>query len=69
MDGGQAQIIERGVLTAWDESWDVAVCQAEVIGRLGCRAAGGIGHCGCGGVRTGDLAVSGVRAAGPVACG
>ncbi|TMR17461.1 DDE-type integrase/transposase/recombinase [Nonomuraea turkmeniaca] len=34
MDGGQAQIIERGVLTAPDEAWDVAVRQAEVIGRL-----------------------------------
>ncbi|MEU7835695.1 Mu transposase C-terminal domain-containing protein [Nonomuraea sp. NPDC049129] len=34
MDGGQAQIIERGVLTAPDEAWDVAVRQAEVIGPL-----------------------------------
>ncbi|WP_327104898.1 hypothetical protein [Nonomuraea glycinis] len=34
MDGGRAQIIERGVLTAPDEAWDVAVRQAEVIGRL-----------------------------------
>jgi transposase InsO family protein len=34
MDGGRAQIVERGVLTAPDEAWDVAVCQAEVIGRL-----------------------------------
>jgi putative transposase len=45
MDGGQAQIIERGVLTAPDEAWDVAVRQAEVIGpladqpRLGLAAA------------------------------
>ncbi|TMR90658.1 Mu transposase C-terminal domain-containing protein [Nonomuraea basaltis] len=45
MDGGQAQIIERGVLTAPDEAWDVAVRQAEVIGpladqpRLGSAAA------------------------------
>ncbi|MGP3961775.1 transposase [Nonomuraea sp. 3N208] len=34
MDGGQAQIIEQGVLTAPDEAWDVAVRQAEVIGQL-----------------------------------
>ncbi|MGV9383447.1 hypothetical protein ACWDRB_47070 [Nonomuraea sp. NPDC003707] len=34
MDGGRAQIVERGVLTAPDEAWDVAVRQAEVIGRL-----------------------------------
>ncbi|WP_246090504.1 DNA-binding domain-containing protein [Nonomuraea deserti] len=34
MDGGRAQIIERGVLTAPHEAWDVAVRQAEVIGRL-----------------------------------
>ncbi|MEU6713781.1 hypothetical protein ABZ897_20090 [Nonomuraea sp. NPDC046802] len=34
MDDGRAQIIERGVLTAPDEAWDVAVRQAGVIGRL-----------------------------------
>lgn len=33
MDDGRAQIIERGVLTASDETWDVAVRRAEVIGR------------------------------------
>ncbi|MEV1168558.1 hypothetical protein [Nonomuraea sp. NPDC049784] len=33
MDGGRAQIIERGVLTAPDET-----CQAEVIGRLAVQA-------------------------------
>ncbi|RVX41830.1 hypothetical protein EDD27_4407 [Nonomuraea polychroma] len=43
MDGGRAQIIERGVLTVPDEAWDVAVRQAEVIGQAGRRAAGGIG--------------------------
>jgi putative transposase len=34
MDGGRAQIIERDVPAAPDEAWDVAVRQAEVIGRL-----------------------------------
>ncbi|MFI7705494.1 hypothetical protein [Nonomuraea sp. NPDC049480] len=34
MDGGRGQIIERDVLTAPDEAWDVAVRQAKVIGRL-----------------------------------
>ncbi|GAA4976436.1 putative transposase [Nonomuraea thailandensis] len=34
MDDGRAQIIERGVLTAPDETWDMAVRRTEVIGRL-----------------------------------
>ncbi|GAA2795192.1 hypothetical protein [Nonomuraea dietziae] len=34
MDSGRAQIIERGVLTAPDETWDTAVRRAEVIGRI-----------------------------------
>lgn len=33
MDGG-SEVVERGVLTASDEAWSVAVRQAEVIGRL-----------------------------------
>jgi putative transposase len=34
MDGEQAQVVERGVLTASDEAWAAAVGRAEVIGRL-----------------------------------
>ena len=34
MDGGSAEVVERGVLTASEEVWSVAVRRAEVIGRL-----------------------------------
>lgn len=34
MDGGSAEVVERGVLTSSEEVWAVAVRQAEVIGRL-----------------------------------
>src|SRR5216683_2639839 len=34
MDGGPTEVAERGVLTASDEAWSVAVRRAEVIGKL-----------------------------------
>src|SRR5438445_5779254 len=34
MAGGSAEVIERGVLTASEETWSVAVRRAEVIGVL-----------------------------------
>ncbi|MEV0590662.1 helix-turn-helix domain-containing protein [Nonomuraea cavernae] len=45
MDGGQTEIVERGVLTAPNAAWDVAIRQAELISpladqpRLGLAAA------------------------------
>ena len=47
MDGERVQVIERGVLTASDEAWAVAVRRAQVIGplaagsRVGAEAADG----------------------------
>ncbi|KAB2388819.1 hypothetical protein F9B16_02560 [Actinomadura montaniterrae] len=62
-------VVERGVLTASDEVWAVAVRRAQVIGRWppGCRRGGG-GR-GRGGGRAGDLAAAGVRPAAAVAAG
>ncbi|WP_188190346.1 DNA-binding domain-containing protein [Nonomuraea sp. SYSU D8015] len=42
MDSGRAQIVERGVLTAPDETWGVAVRRAEVIGRLAAGPQAGL---------------------------
>jgi hypothetical protein len=42
MDGGSAEVAERGVLTASDKAWSVAVRRAEVIGRLAQKSRIGV---------------------------